>query len=331
MRSTRMTLALQGGHVALPATGMIAVFGPESADDLMALPKDRVLAITRFFPDHAAIAAQGYRVATGVSEPVGAAIVCLPRAKAHARALLAEAAEAVPAGAPVIVDGARTDGIESVWRDLGMRVPVGQPLAKAHGRIFAFPAGPELADWRAEDARIEGDFITRPGVFSADAPDPGSVLLAAALPPRMPGYTVDLGAGWGYLSRAVLTRAGVKRVDLVEADAVALDCARLNITDPRAHFIWGDATQFRADGYADFVVCNPPFHRGRAADPGLGQSFLAAAARILHPQGQLWLVANRTLPYLAPARALFRVVEDFGASTAYRLIRASHPLRPREA
>lgn len=315
--------------MALPDAGTICVFGPETADDLMALPKDRILAITRFFPDHQGLAAQGFRVATAVAEPATSAVVCLPRAKAHARALLAEAAASVPAKAPVIVDGARTDGIESIWRDLKTRVQVSEPLAKAHGRIFSFPAGPELADWQAHDTLIDGGFITRPGVFSADAPDPASVILAAALPPKMPGYTVDLGAGWGYLAHAVLTRPGVKRVDLVEADAVALDCARRNITDPRARFVWADATRFRADGYADFVVCNPPFHRNRSADPALGQAFLAAAARILHPQGQLWLVANRTLPYLAPARALFREVEDLGATAAFRLIRASHPHRTR--
>ena len=34
------------------------------------------------------------------------------------------------------------------------------------------------------------------------APDRGSALLAAALPAKLGGKVVDLGAGWGYLSRA---------------------------------------------------------------------------------------------------------------------------------
>ncbi len=329
MRSTRLITALESGLFVLPATATIAVFGPEKADDLMALPKDRVLAVTGFYPEHMALAAEGYRVATAPETAHSAAMVCLPRAKAQAHAMLAAAAACVVPGGLIIVDGAKTDGVEPMWRDLRGKVAATEAISKAHGRIFAFPAGPELTGWAAKDASIEGDFVTRPGVFSADAADRASVLLAAALPARMPGYVVDLGAGWGYLARAVLERASVKRIDLVEADANAIDCARLNVTDPRARFVWGDATQFRADGYADHVVCNPPFHRGRAADPALGQAFLAAAARILSPSGQLWLVANRTLPYLATAKSLFREVTEIGADPAFRLIHATHPVRQR--
>jgi 16S rRNA (guanine1207-N2)-methyltransferase len=329
MRSTRVTLALDTGLVTLPEQGTIAVFGPQTADDLIALPKDRVLAISRFFPEHMALAAQGYRTATAPDAEHAAALICLPRSKAESHALLAEAAAVVRPGGMVIVDGAKTDGVEALYRDLKGRVDLTESMAKAHGRIFALPAGPGLADWAAKQTLVEGGFTTRPGVFSADAPDPASVLLAGALPARMPGYTVDLGAGWGYLARAVLARSGVKRVDLVEADAVALDCARLNVPDPRARFIWGDAIQFRADGYADCVVCNPPFHRGRKADPSLGLAFLTAAARMLSPGGDLWLVANRSLPYVAPAKALFREVVEIGTHPSFRLIHATHPLRQR--
>ncbi len=329
MRFARMTFALESGLFQLPETGTIAVFGPESADDLMALPADRVLAVTAFFPEYTALAAQGFKVATDPGLGHAAAMVCLPRAKAQAHAMLQAATRCVVPGCLIIVDGAKTDGVEPLWRELKGRVAATEAIAKAHGRIFAFPAGNELDEWAAQETVVEGGFITRPGVFSADAPDKASVLLAAALPARMPGYTVDLGAGWGFLARAVLERAGVKRVDLVEADAVALDCARKNVSDPRAQFVWGDATQFRADGYADHVVCNPPFHRGRTADPALGLAFLTTASRILSPHGQLWLVANRTLPYVATAKALFREVVEIGTDPSFRVIHATHPHRPR--
>jgi 16S rRNA (guanine1207-N2)-methyltransferase len=42
--------------------------------------------------------------------------------------------------------------------------------------------------------------VTRPGVFSADGPDPASQALAAHLPEKLPTRMVDLGAGWGWLS-----------------------------------------------------------------------------------------------------------------------------------
>jgi 16S rRNA (guanine1207-N2)-methyltransferase len=154
--------------------------------------------------------------------------------------------------------------------------------------------------------------------------------LAEALPAKLPSRVIDLGAGWGYLGRAILARDGVKALDLVEADAHALACARQNVTDPRARFHWADAMTFRPDHLADAVVMNPPFHLGRDADPALGIGFLQAARRMLAPSGTLWLVANRTLPYLQPLAALFREVEDIGGSAAFRLIRASGPVRMRQ-
>jgi 16S rRNA (guanine1207-N2)-methyltransferase len=168
---------------------------------------------------------------------------------------------------------------------------------------------------------------TVPGVFSADGPDPASVLLAAALPDRLPATAADLGAGWGYLSRAILSRSGVATLHLVEADLAALDCARANLPDPRAVFHWADATRWRPPAPLGAVVMNPPFHSGRTADPSLGVAFLHAAHASLAPEGCLWMVANRHLPYDATLGALFHEVEDRGGTAAFRLTQARRPRR----
>lgn len=327
MRSTRLSHALDQGVLVLPPQGRILVLNPAGADDLSALPRDRLHAVQGFRPDHDALAARGMAVTPEL--PVGpfdAAIVCLPRSRAQARALVAAACAVVVPGGPVAVDGQKDDGIDSLLKEIRARAPLGEPLAKAHGRLAVCPAGPGFADWQ-DSPRDVGGFVTRAGVFSADGPDPGSALLAMALPAQMKGRGVDLGAGWGFLSAAVLQREGVKSLDLVEADHAALACARRNVTDPRAAFHWADATRFRPARQADFVVMNPPFHLGRAADPALGQAFLAAAAGMLNPDGTLWLVANRALPYDRVLTTLFRHVEDLPGSPAYRLTRASHPIR----
>lgn len=327
MRSARLTLALETGALVLPPRGSIAVYRPRAGDDLSALPQDRVVVVQGFRPDHDAFAAQGFKVAVTGGSGHAAALVCLPRAKREAHALLAEAAAAVAAGGLVIVDGQNTDGADAIWRDLKARVAVSAALAKAHGRIFSFAAGPGLEDWAARPTLIEGGFQTLPGLFSADAPDRGSVLLAQALPAKLPGRIIDLGAGWGYLARAILARSGVTALDLVEAEAAALDCARHAITDPRARFHWADARTWQPERGADAVICNPPFHSGRDADPALGVAFLQAAARILAPHGTLWLVANRHLPYDRPLTALFREVAEIGGDAAFRLTRAARPIR----
>lgn len=328
MRSARLDLALQDGVFAPPATGDIAVYAPREGDQFSALSIARVQIITGFRPDAEWFAARGYQMGNGV--PYVAALVCLPRAKEAARALISRAMAEVVPGGPVAVDGQKTDGIDSLLRECrGMGLAITGPVSKAHGKLFVLTAGPALAGWEARPKLIEGGFQTVPGVFSADAPDRGSVMLAAALPAKIGARVIDLGAGWGYLSRAVLTRDTVAELDLVEADQDALDCARANITDPRARFHWADARSFKPERPAHAVVMNPPFHTARTPDPDLGIAFLRAAARMLVPDGTLWLVANRHLPYDRVLAELFRQTEDIGGDAAFRLIRASHPLRAR--
>ncbi len=327
MRSTRLTLALETGAVTLPADGRIVVYRPHMGDDLSDLPQARVLVVQGFRPDHDYFAARGYEVAVAASGDASAALVCLPRAKAEARALIADAARAVGVGGLIIVDGQKTDGIDAIYKEMRARQPVSEALSKAHGKIFTLPATADLAEWAVRKTEIAEGFVTLPGVFSADAPDRGSVLLAQALPPRLPSRVVDLGAGWGYLARAILARDGVKELHLVEAEAAALDCARLNIIDERVAFHWADATTWAVPHLAGAVVCNPPFHTSRDADPQIGAAFLRAAAKMLAPDGSLWLVANRHLPYDPILKTLFREVVEIGGDGVFKLTRASYPAR----
>jgi len=152
-------------------------------------------------------------------------------------------------------------------------------------------------------------------------------LLAAALPKKLPKRMADFGAGWGYLSRAVLARDSVESLDLVEAEARALDCARLNITDPRANFHWADIRHWQGRELLDGIVCNPPFHSGREGDPGLGRAFIEAAAKALNPKGQLWLVANRHLPYEEILHEKFRQVTELEGNFWFKLFHAQRPSR----
>jgi 16S rRNA (guanine1207-N2)-methyltransferase len=324
MQSSRLTLALETGALSLPFEGRIAVYRPRMGDDLSNLPADRVVVLTGFKPDHDHFA---QRYAVEPSPPYAAALVCLPRAKAEARALIAQAAAEVALGGVIAVDGQKTDGADAVLKDLRSRVALSDSLSKAHGKLATFAAGPGLTDWAVQPTIIEGGFQTLPGVFSADAPDRGSILLAAALPAKLGPKVADLGAGWGYLSQAVLARDSVKRLDVVEAEAAALTCARVNLPDARARFHWADATTFRPENLVETVVCNPPFHTGRDADPALGAAFIRAAKRMLAPDGVLWLVANRHLPYDAVLAEAFLEVEDVGGDGAFRVIRARKPRR----
>jgi 16S rRNA (guanine1207-N2)-methyltransferase len=323
MRSQRLSLALETGALTLPATGRIAVYRPRIGDDLSDLPLDRTVVLTGFKPDHDHFS-QGRSVTT--APPYAAALVCLPRSREAGRALIARAAAEVLPGGVIAVDGQKTDGIDTALKDLRARVPLSESLSKAHGKLATFAAGPDLSDWLARPAVVDG-FQTLPGIFSADGPDRGSVLLAEALPAKLSGKVADLGAGWGYLAAEILKRPGVKRLDLVEAEADALDCARVNVTDPRARFHWADATTWRPESLLDAVVMNPPFHAGRDADPALGAAFIRVARRMLAPDGSLWLVQNRHLPYDAVLAESFLHHEDVAGNASFRVVHATKPRR----
>ncbi|MFN7225145.1 MAG: class I SAM-dependent methyltransferase [Paracoccaceae bacterium] len=328
MHASRLDLALESGTFVLPAEGPIVIYRPREGDDLSSISIARTRIVTGFRPDAEWFAARGYQAAEG--PPYAGAIICLPRSRDAARALISRAMVEVTAGGPVAVDGQKTDGIDSIIKDCrAMGLPMAGPLSKAHGKIFVLQAGADLPGWEARPSLIEGGFQTLPGVFSADGPDRGSVLLAQALPEKLGARVVDLGAGWGYLARAILTRSSVAELDLVEAEQDALDCAQSNIEDARVRFHWADARSFKPLRPAHSVVMNPPFHTGRDADPALGLSFLRAAVGMLVPDGTLWLVANRHLPYHQTLTALFRQVEDIGGDGTFRLTRASHPIRAR--
>lgn len=323
MRSARLSLALQTGALDLPSQGRIAVYRPRIGDDLSDLPRDRIVVLTGFKPDQDHFAAF---CSITPEPPYAAAIVCLPRSREAARGLIARAAAEVAPGGWIAVDGQKTDGIDTALKDLRGRVDLSNSLSKAHGKLATFTAGPDLTDWLAKPHQVER-FQTLPGIFSADGPDRGSVLLAATLPAKLGGKVADLGAGWGFLAAEILKRPGVKSLDLVEAEADALDCAKVNVTDPRARFHWADATTWRPDTLLDVVVMNPPFHTGREADPGLGAGFIRAARRMLAPSGELWLVANRHLPYDAVLSDSFLEVREVVAEGGFRVIHAIKPKR----
>ncbi|WP_209427323.1 class I SAM-dependent methyltransferase [Pararhodobacter sp. SW119] len=346
-RALRLSLAFEGG-LALPETGVIAVLHPRAGEDISPLPQDRVRVVTPHAPDHAAFSAQGYACTrdqgppvadtvpdAAAADPAAAVLVCLPRNREEARDLVARAAAmAAHTGGPVILDGQKTDGIEALLRALRDRVALSEPLSKGHGKIawFAATDAAALADWRAAQRAVTDEsgrrFVTQPGIFSSDGADPGSALLLASLPAGLKGRAVDLGAGWGWLSTGLLAQSPkISELHLVESDARALACARENVADPRAVFHWADATHPLPGLSADLIVSNPPFHQGRAGQPGLGQAFLRAAAAMLAPSGQLWLVANRHLPYEATLAQAFTTHREVAAEAGFKVLLAERPRR----
>ncbi len=337
----RLALAFETGALALPEAGTVVVFRAEPSRFLDAVPPARLRCVQTFRPVFDALAAAGHAVAPAAEGPAAMAVVVLTRSRAESLGEIARALDLLAPGGTLVVTGGKSEGADALARQVAAVLPVAGTYVKAHGRVFwlARPAAlspevaAEVAAWAAAAAprpNAEG-LVTAPGMFSPEHADPGSRRLAEAVAGRLSGRVADLGAGWGWVARAALAACPeIAELDLHEAEARALDAARVNVTDPRARFHWTDVARL-APGPArcDAVIANPPFHRGRAAEPALGAAFIAAAARILKPEGRLFLVANRQLPYEAPLAAAFRHVERLAEDRAYKVFLAARPHRVR--
>lgn len=312
MKHSRLFTALDEGLVV---DGPVHVVRPPVGYDLAGL-KDVSVEAT-FFPDHQYWRAMGI-IGDGAERV--ATLVVLPRSKILARQLVNDA---IAKGGMVIVDGQKTDGVESIYKDIRKTCDVSGVITKGHGRLFWFTAD-QMPEWTSGIRSPDG-FKTVPGVFSETKIDVGSALLVPHLS-DLKGEVADLGAGWGYLSRTILTNKAVTRLDMIEAEKTALDCAVENTNDPRAVAHWADVLTFDGGTY-DTVISNPPFHTSRDGDPELGRGFIATAAKILKPRGTFLMVANRHLPYEATLGTLFGHVEDLEGSGAFKLFKATRPRR----
>lgn len=334
-QSDRLAIAIESQAVILPDQGPILVLRATPSDALDLMDRSRLLCEQGFRPVHDALADRGYDVTPHATAPAAAVVVMLTRARAENLGNIARGLRALPPGGLLVVNGAKTEGVDSLAKLVAAELPLDGQETKAHGRVFWLRRGDTLpeavARWAdADTLRANADgFFTAPGMFSPDGIDPGSRRLAETFTGRLKGRVADLGGGWGWLTAQALSRApGITQIDLFEAEFRALEAARRNLDDPRVAFNWTDVTTLRKTVTPyDAVICNPPFHQGRAADPTLGASFIAAAARILKPSGHMLLVANRQLPYEAALDAGFREIRKLGEDGGYKLLLAERPHR----
>ena len=265
-----------------------------------------------FRPHFRALQASGYMVTPRAEgSAFDAARVLTGRHRGQNELRIAEAIRRVAPGGRIVVAGGKDNGIDSLRKRINGLVPLEAHLPKHHGVAFWFrQAGTEATEsLRAAnpDLGVEGRFRTAPGMFSFDRVDAGSKLLLDSLPEGLAGNVADFCAGWGYLAAEVAQRStGLSGLDLYEADFEALEAARHNVrgaVEPRC--FWTDLLTETVERRYDAIVMNPPFHSGRAAEPGIGAGMIRAASKALKPGGRLFMVANRQLPYEQVLAATF--------------------------
>lgn len=296
------------GALETPAAGARVLFlGAEPGSRLPEQFTADLIAVQGFRPAFLTLQAEGRAVLPHMPEDVtfDAALVLLGRHRGLNEARLADALERVRSGGLILAGGSNVDGADSFAKRIAKLLPVEGRLPKHHGVAFWLRRPDDAANAIAAlrrmsaPALVEGLFETAPGMFSHGRVDPGSAFLAENLP-VLSGAVADFGAGWGFLAARAASPA-LEHLDLYEADHAALEAAKRNLAraapSAPAAFFWTDLVREPVERRYDFVLMNPPFHTGRAADPKLGEMLIKQAAGALKPGGRLVAVANRQLPY----------------------------------
>jgi len=179
-----------------------------------------------------------------------------------------------------------------------------------------------LKETRPKTVESHG-LIACPGLFSWGHADTGSSLLIKQLP-VLCGTGMDLCCGYGLLTKNILRQStNIKQIHLLDADWLALDCARQNTAawQDIVQWHWKDAMHDSLPKQLDWVVCNPPFHSNQSRDVELGQSIVLHACQSLKRGGQLYLVANRKLPYEKLLRSKLRQCQMLIEADGFKVIK----------
>ena len=289
--------------------------------------------LQHFKPAFDALTSSGLETVTRLASETDRELILIIPSKNRQQTLawMAESMQRLADGGMVLMACANSygaKGYESSLKKLSGNI---NSTSKSKCRIFSarkttlFDAA--LADqWRSnvKPQRIESHgLISQPGLFSWDRPDPGSRLLLAHLP-ELSGTGMDLCCGYGLLSEEILrTSEHAKHLHLVEAEQLALECAAKNCEQwaSQTDYHWLDAANEPLPGEVDWIVCNPPFHTGQERDIELGQKIIMNGCRSLKSGGEIYLVANRKLPYERILQSALKTVTISVQAEGFKVIR----------
>ena len=268
---------------------------------------------------------------------IATVILFQPREKERLVMLLHALSSSLPAPARLWLAGENKAGIKSCGRHLEHYFKQVSRLDSArHCGLFE-ACGPLrqtpflLEDyqqaWQLEFAGHHSTIVSLPGVFAHGRLDAGSRLLLKTLERLQPrGRVLDFACGSGVIGIALLSAESDLDVTLLDASALALESAKRSL---RANGL--EASLVASDGLAglngkfDWVVSNPPFHRGIKNELDIAALFFRQAGTFLAEKGKIVIVCNQHLPYESWLRNHFEQVERLDANQGFVTLQASAP------
>jgi 16S rRNA (guanine1207-N2)-methyltransferase len=297
-------------------------------------------------------------------ESMNHVILFLPREKERLDLLLHAIAGQLPAEGELWLVGENHAGIKSAGKRLEARFTAVAKIDSArHCGLFRAGGARPGAAFRLEDYRQQWELdlpggalkiASLPGVFAHGRLDGGTALLLRFLSQqgerlRIAGRVLDFGCGAGVIGLALLRAHPELHLTLLDSNAAALISATWSLVAngfpsalARSLVIPANAQHSHgiqpvellpADGLPatgpplDWIISNPPFHRGVATDLSVARRFFERAATRLANTGRMLLVCNRHLPYEHGLGEHFPVVEKALADRDFKLLLAARSRR----
>jgi 16S rRNA (guanine1207-N2)-methyltransferase len=244
-------------------------------------------------------------------------VVLPPKGRNLRRRLLLEAYKGLKRGGKLYLAGEKRQGVKSLIGDAEelfenaaiIDIRSRERVAVLIRRSQDMPEIPWLkiagvlpGSWHKFQTEIRGHSFTirsLPGVFSYDRIDDGTRLLLDHLEVVRDSTVLDIGCGYGIIG-LMASKLGAGRVDLVDADLLALESARENTRKnniKNIRIIPGDLIEPVAGEKYDLIVSNPPFHTGVSTNYDIARVLIEDAKSVLAPGGKILLVANAFLKY----------------------------------
>ncbi len=179
--------------------------------------------------------------------------------------------------------------------------------------------------WSIPSLNLE--IIQHAGVFCAGRLDGGTRLFLEHFPKasHLNGAVVDLGCGNGMLGLVAAKRSLSAEIFCVDESFLAVWSAResfrINQMGGRGKFLCGDGLEDFDKGSVDLILCNPPFHFQNAQTLSIAQKMFQMSVKVLKPNGELWVVANRHLGHHKLLKELFPRIATVAYDEKYALFR----------
>jgi 16S rRNA (guanine1207-N2)-methyltransferase len=181
--------------------------------------------------------------------------------------------------------------------------------------------------WPVVIAGQQLEIVSLPGVFAHGRLDKGSQLLLKALEKLRPeGKILDFACGSGVIGSSLLATAPGSSLTLLDVSSLALEASRrtLDRNDLTAALLPSEGLS-ELQGRYDWIISNPPFHRGVSNDLEIANNFFNTAGTFLTENGRIVIVCNQHLPYGNWLQNHFDRVERLETSDEFVIIQAGKP------